>query len=167
MAMISVSNLTLLLTALTTALIAGLYYAYSCSVNPGLSKLGDTEYVAAMQSINVAIVNPVFMFGFLGTVLLLPLSTYFAYRDGFSLRFWLLGAATLVYLAGSFGVTVFGNVPLNNMLADFDLQSASRDIIASQRIKFEQPWNRLHNIRTWASVLWLILVVLACIDKAE
>jgi uncharacterized membrane protein len=34
-------------------------------------------------------------------------------------------AATVIYLIGVFGVTVFGNVPLNNTLERFNLDSAS------------------------------------------
>jgi len=58
--MITIQNITLVITTTTTSLIAGLFYAYSCSVNPGLRRLADKEYLTAMQSINKAILNPVF-----------------------------------------------------------------------------------------------------------
>lgn len=164
--MMSIANLVLMMTALTTALIAGLFYAYACSVNPGLAQLGDAEYIAAMKSINIAIVNPVFLFSFMGTLLLLPLSTFLQYQQGVSTRFWFLLAATLVYVIGTFGVTVTGNVPLNETLAHFDLQSASADAIARQRADFELPWNRLHTIRTVAGIVSLVLVILACLDRS-
>lgn len=67
--MINFATITLGFTALTTALIAGLFYAYSCSVNPGLGNLPDKEYILTMQSINIAIINPVFMLSFIGTVI--------------------------------------------------------------------------------------------------
>ncbi|MDQ6481296.1 anthrone oxygenase family protein [Dyadobacter sp. LHD-138] len=164
--MMSIANFVLMMTALTTALIAGLFYAYACSVNPGLAQLADAEYIAAMKSINIAIVNPVFMFSFMGTLLLLPLSTFLQYQHGVSTRFWFLLAATLVYVIGTFGVTVAGNVPLNETLAHFDLQSASPDVIARQRADFELPWNRLHTIRTAAGIVSLVLVILACLDRS-
>jgi uncharacterized membrane protein len=164
--MMSISNLVLITTDLTTALIAGLFYAYSCSVNPGLAQLGDREYIAAMKSINVAIVNPVFLFSFMGTLLLLPISTFLQYQHGVSTRFWFLLVATLVYVIGTFGVTVTGNIPLNETLAQFDLQSASVDVIAKQRADFELPWNRFHTIRTVAGVISLLLVILACLDRS-
>src|SRR5438105_15298485 len=90
-------NIILLATATTTALIAGLFYAYSCSVNPGLGRLPDNEYLAAMQSINRAILNPVFFMSFMGTLLLLPLSTYLHYRQPNRSLFYLLLMATILY----------------------------------------------------------------------
>ena len=160
-------HLTLIITATSMALIAGLFYAYTCSVNIGLGKLSDEGYIAAMQSINREIQNPLFFASFMGTLLLLPISTWLAYRAGSSNTFPLLLAATIIYAIGTFGVTMFGNVPLNNALDKFNLQSASVEKIADQRAIFEIPWNRLHTIRTIASVVSLVLVIMACINKSE
>ena len=104
----TVSNIILLLTTTCTALMAGLFYSYSCSVVPGLKLLTDTEYIASMQSINKAIQNPIFFISFFGTLLLLPISTYLNYFQPTHLLFWLLLTATTLYLIGVFGLTVFG-----------------------------------------------------------
>lgn len=154
-------NLFLLSSALASGLIAGLFYSYSCSVNPGLGALPDANYLAAMQSINRVILNPVFFFSFMGTLLLLPLSTYQHFGTGS--RFYVLLAATLVYVIGTFGVTMVGNVPLNEALDKMNLTGASAQELAAYRLKFEVPWNRLHMIRTYASVLSFILVLIACL----
>lgn len=82
-----ISNLVLAATAILTALVAGLFYAYSCSVSPGLGRLPDAGYLSAMQSINRAIQNPVFFISFLGCLILLPLSTYLHYSSPVTLRF--------------------------------------------------------------------------------
>ncbi|MBC8154239.1 MAG: DUF1772 domain-containing protein, partial [Bacteroidetes bacterium] len=74
--MLNPPNIVLGCATVTTALIAGLLYAYSCSVNPGLNRLSDASYLAAMQSINREIQNPVFFLSFLGALVLLPLSTW-------------------------------------------------------------------------------------------
>ncbi len=66
-----------------------------------------------MQSINRAILNLMFLGVFLGTALLLPFATWFSYGTGPNLRFWLLLSAAACYLVGTFGVTMFGNVSLN------------------------------------------------------
>ncbi|ACT96463.1 anthrone oxygenase family protein [Dyadobacter fermentans] len=158
-------NLFLLATALTSGLIAGLFYSYSCSVNPGLGALPDAGYLSAMQSINRAILNPVFFFSFMGTLLLLPLSTY--QHLGTGTRFYLLLGATLVYVIGTFGVTAAGNVPLNELLSKMNLTGASTDELAAHRLRFEMPWNRLHAIRTYASVLSFVLVLLACLTPLD
>jgi len=159
------ANITLLATAFTTALIAGLFYAYSCSVNPGLGKLSDVNYFSAMQSINREILNPVFFMSFMGTLFLLPLSTWLQYNPSAPVRFYLLLGATIVYGAGAFGVTILGNVPLNNALDAFSIQSASAEELSRQRALFEKPWNQLHAIRTFANMIALILVLLACMVK--
>ncbi|MES2730580.1 MAG: anthrone oxygenase family protein [Bacteroidota bacterium] len=161
--MFTLTNSLLVITATTTALIAGLLYGYSCSVNLGLGRLPDAEYLAAMQSINSAIQNPLFFASFLGSLLLLPLSTYLHYAQPASTRFWFLLAATTVYLLTVFGVTVLGNVPLNEALESFNLPQASSDDIAIQRARFEKPWNYLHTMRTIGATLTIVLVIIACL----
>jgi uncharacterized membrane protein len=156
-------HIILIITATATALIAGLFYAYTCSVNIGLGKLSDEGYIAAMQSINREIQNPLFFISFMGTLLLLPISTWLQYKVGVSNTFYLLLAASLVYAVATFGVTVFGNVPLNDALDQFNLKGASAEEIHLARQKFEGLWNSLHNIRTVASVVSLVLVIVACI----
>ncbi len=79
------------------------------------------------------------------------------------MRFWFLLAATIIYLIGTFGVTIFGNVPLNNTLDRFDLQSATEEEIDVQRGNFEGRWNNLNTVRTVSSTLAIILVVIACL----
>ena len=153
-------NLVLLITALSVALITGLWYAYSCSVNLGLGKLPDREYLMGMQSINREILNPVFFATFMGSLLLLPVCSWLNYGHP---RFIFLLTASAIYAIGVFGVTIGGNVPLNNALDAFNIHSSSAQEIINQRLNFEQPWNKLHQIRAIASLISLILVLIACI----
>jgi uncharacterized membrane protein len=166
-AMTTPSNLLLVVTATTTALMAGLFYAWSVSVTPGLAHVTDREYVAAMQAMNRAILNPVFFAAFMGTLFLLPVTTYVHYAQPLSARFWFLTAATVVYVVGVFGVTAVGNVPLNNALDVFPLATASDTEVAARRLSFEGPWNSLNTIRTYAAVLAIVLVILACLSPKE
>lgn len=159
------ADLIFLLTATLTALIAGLFYAFSCAVNPGLGKLSDERYLAAMQSINKEIQNLLFLSSFMGTLLLLPLSTWLQFRIGVTDSFWLLLTATFVYAIGVFGLTMFGNVPLNQALDRFNLSSAAAKEMTIQRERFEIPWNRFHRIRTVASVLTVMLVIAALVYR--
>ena len=161
------SNVILVLTTTCTALMAGLFYSYSYSVVPGLKSVNDAAYIASMQSINGAIQNPVFFTGFFGTLLLLPVSAYLNYSQHPPLRFWLLLAAAIIYLTGVFGVTVVGNIPLNNALEKFNLLNASKDAISLQRTLFERPWNNLNTIRTISSILSLVLLIIACINSGK
>lgn len=150
----------LIITAVLTALIAGLFYAYSCSVVLGLRKLTDMEYLKAMQNINREILNPVFFLSFMGTAVLLPMSA-FVFRGQPAFVFLLLAA--LAYLIGVFGVTVAGNVPMNDILDKFDISGSTSEAIKQMRENFESRWNFLNNIRTGFSVISIVLVVCACI----
>ncbi|MDH6253509.1 putative membrane protein [Chryseobacterium sp. H1D6B] len=160
------TTLLLLITAVLTALIAGLFYAYSCSVVLGLGKLSNVEYLKSMQSINREILNPVFFMSFMGTAVLLPVST-FVYRAQNPVFIFLL-LATVVYLVGVFGVTAAGNVPLNDQLDKFDIAVAAAEAVKRMRESFEARWNLLNNIRTACSIVTVILVICACIwNKVE
>src|SRR5687767_15970411 len=78
-------------TLLVTALIAGLFYAWSVSVNPGLHRLSDGEYLRSMQQINRVILNPLFFASFMGALIMLPICTFIVFRhDGISPSFWFI-----------------------------------------------------------------------------
>lgn len=151
------------ITGVSTALMGGLFYAYSCSVTPGLGRLSDAGYLLAMQSINRAILNPVFFASFLGSVVLLPLCTWAYFSYAVSPGSWCLLGATFVYFAGVFGVTIGGNVPLNNALDKADFAAAGEAELAMHRAAFERRWNRLNTVRTVAAVLTVALVIAGCI----
>lgn len=156
------ADIVLLIAATLTALMAGLFFAFSCSVMLGLARVSDREFVAAMQSINRRIQNPVFFIVFFGAPVFLIVSTILFYDQ--TPQFSFLLAATLIYLTGNFGVTVFGNVPLNNRLDRFELGTATDEEIVLQRANFEPRWNNLNNVRTVASTLALVFVLLACLN---
>jgi len=120
-----------------------------------------------MQSFNTYIQNPLFFASFLGTALLLPFCSYVHFGQPVSMRFWMLIISTIIYLTGVFGVTIFGNVPLNDSLAAFQLDTATASEIADARNKFENPWNSLNTIRTVASTISIILVIIACISRED
>ncbi len=60
----------LLAAALVAGLQAGTYFTWATGVMPGLAKVDDRTFVHAMQQMNIAIVNPVFIATFLGAPLL-------------------------------------------------------------------------------------------------
>lgn len=156
------SDIILTLAAVLSALIAGLFFAWSCSVMPGFARLSDKEFVAAMQATNRAIQNPVFFAAFFGAPIFLIISVIFHY--GKLPRFALLLGASAVYMIGVFAVTGVGNIPLNNNLDRFDSSLATDHDIQAQRASFERLWNNLNIIRTVSSIVALILVVIACLN---
>ena len=150
---------TLILAVLLTGLSAGLFYAWQVSVIPGTRKVSDPAYLETMQSINRAILNPAFYLIFFGCLLPLIIGTIQQYPNRAS--FWLLLIATGSYLLGTFGVTIFGNVPLNEALDILDLTELAEGAATEFRQNYERKWNRFHLIRTIFSVLAFLLSVLA------
>lgn len=163
--MYSFQNLSLFLTILFSGLVAGLLYSYSCSVNPGLKALTNKEYLSAMQSINRSIQNPLFFLSFMGLLLLLPLCCWFAWMQQVNISFTLVLTAALIYFIGVFAVTVFGNVPLNNELENFNIINATEAGMADMRSKFESQWVKWHSVRTIASVVSFGLLVYGLIKN--
>jgi uncharacterized membrane protein len=151
----------LIVSTILTGLAAGLLYAYSCSVNPGLGQLDAVAYLSAMQHINQAIQNPVFLISFLGSAILLPICSWSHFGRPVTTQFKLILAAAVLYITGVLGVTMLGNVPLNEMLASFDIQQATAQQVSSMRLQFETPWNTLHAVRTVVSVVCFVMLVVA------
>lgn len=148
--------------ATTAALIAGFFYAYSASVNRGLGRLGDAEYVATMQAINDTVRNPVFALSFFGALLVLPLAAALHAPRRSARSQWLVAAAVL-YVLGGFGVTFAFNVPLNEHLANVDVASSSPAALAAERADYEGSWNAWNAVRTIASTLAVMCVAAAAL----
>jgi uncharacterized membrane protein len=145
-----------------TALAAGLFYARSCSVRLSFARLNDREFVSVMQKTNRAIQNPVFFIAFFGAPIFLVISTV-THHNQFT-RFGLLLAAAVIYLIGTFGATIFGSLPMRNALDRFNLEPATEEEIARQRVSFERRWNGLKYVRIVSSTIALTLVVIACLN---
>lgn len=146
-------------------LAAGLFYSWDCAIVGGLGNLPDNQYLAAFQSINRVILNPYFFMSFMGSVILLPVAAWMTYKTGNTAAFYfMLGAATL-YVVGVFGVTIGGNVPLNDMVDKFDIGNASAEAIKAMRIKFETSWNSLQHIRTYAAIFSFIAAVISLVKR--
>ena len=106
-----------LVAALGCGLMAGLFFAFSVSVMKALARLPSAGGIAAMQFINVAIINPVFLAAFFGTAavcVLVIIASLLRWRAPGAL-YLLIGGA--LYLVGTFFVTLVFNVPKNNALA--------------------------------------------------
>lgn len=155
---ISFKSFTLFIAVVLTGLSAGLFYAWSVSVIPGTRKVIDITYLESMQSINRAILNPAFYLIFIGSPLVLALSTVQHLKSGAG--FWLLLSATVVYLFGTFGVTAFGNVPLNDALDALNLAELSNTEKSEFRNSYETKWNRFHLLRTIFALLAFVLSLL-------
>ena len=102
---------------LGSALVGGVFFAFSSFVMKALARVPSSEGIAAMQSINIVVINPSFLGTFLGTAFLSlgVVVIVLVSRSHPSAMFFLGGA--IFYFGGTFLVTMFGNVPLNDQLA--------------------------------------------------
>ncbi|MBB2941029.1 putative membrane protein [Actinoplanes lutulentus] len=130
----------LLIAVVLLGLMAGLFYAYAGSVMPGLRRADDRTVVDAMQKINIAIQNPLFLLIFLGALVATGVAAVQHDFEPALIAAFLLYAATLL-------ITFALNIPLNNRLAAGDLADAS-----AVREAFLEPWIRWNTVRTVTSV---------------
>ena len=84
---------------------------------------------------------------------MLPLAAFLHREEP---QFGLLVAAAVLQIAGNFGVTVLGNIPLNRKFAKIDPEQLSDSEADQQRTDFQgpgTPWMRLHTVRTLSSIV--------------
>jgi uncharacterized membrane protein len=144
--------------ALGCGLMAGLFFAFSVSVMRALARLPSAEGIAAMQSINVAIINPVFLTAFFGTAaacVLVMIAALLRWRDPGAV-YLLIGGA--LYLIGTFLVTLVFNVPKNNALASVAATDAEG---ASLWTNYLSKWTAWNHVRAAAALAAATLLTIA------
>ena len=151
---------------LLTGLSAGLCFTWSNTVTPGIGRLDDLGYLQSFQQMNRTILNPMFFVVFFGPFFLNLVNIYF-FRSSPSSFFWILILAGVIYVFGVLVITVFGNVPLNEMLDKTDLDIASIAELRQLREKFEVKWNRLHSIRTFTSIISFLLLIIGLLQNIK
>ena len=150
----------LAVTTILSGLMSGFFFAYTFSVNLGLAKLNNKEYLTAMQSINKEVLHSIFYTSFFGTLFSLIISSIM-YFDIHSPKFLLIFFSCISYVIGVFGITAIRNVPLNNKIERFDISKASEESLQKMRVIFEKPWLFWNNIRTLASFIAFVCLVIA------
>lgn len=150
-------------TILITGIIAGLFFSWSVSVMPGLRRVSDREFISAMQAMNRAIQNPLFLTCFMGALILLVISCISFYQKPFDKDYYLLLAAATLYFTGVIGITFVGNIPLNNMIENFRIDGATNEAMKKLRLAFEDKWVYLNNLRTAFSIGTFCLLIIRLI----
>ncbi|MEO5323944.1 DUF1772 domain-containing protein [Mesorhizobium sp. CC13] len=141
-----------------SGLAAGLFFIFSNTIMASFARLPAAQGIAAMQQINLTIINPAFMAVFMGMVLLsLVLGARALLGWSEAGATWLLAGA-VAYLVGAFLVTVVFNVPLNDQLAAVDPASTEGAALWAAYLRDWLPWN---HVRTVACVVSLGAFVMA------
>jgi len=152
----------LILGILFTGLTAGLCFTWSNAITPGIGRLDDLGFLQSFQAMNRAIINRSFLITFFGPVILLFINAYL-HRNAHPTTFWSFMLAAILFLIGIGLITVFKNVPLNELLDKTVLENLSAIELKELRTKFEQPWNRWHIQRTIASFTSFSLLLIGLI----
>jgi uncharacterized membrane protein len=153
-----------LLSALGSGLIAGAFFAFSTFVMGALGRLPAAHGIAAMQSINVVVINLWFLGVFIGTAAacaLLVAAALLAWQEPGAI---LLLVGALLYFLGTFLVTMFFNVPLNDALAAVAPDSSAG---ASLWTGYLSTWTNWNHVRTIAALAASALLTIALCLQAR
>ena len=133
--------------AIGCGLIGGVFFAFSAFVMAALARLPASGGIAAMQSINIAVINPWFLGAFFGTAALCVAFVTVSLLGAPVVQL-LVGSA--LYLVGTILVTMLFNVPRNNALA-----AAAPDSADGARLweRYLREWTLWNHIRTAAALL--------------
>jgi uncharacterized membrane protein len=144
--------------ALGCGLVAGVFFGFSTFVMKALEQLPPAQGIAAMQAINVTVINPWFMVVLFGTVpicILLAVSAVSRWQEPGTVY---LLAGSLLYFGGTILVTMMCNVPLNDTLATTNPARAGATDVWSN---FVSNWTAWNHVRTAAALGASVLFILA------
>ena len=133
------------LAATGSGLIGGVFCAFSTFVMKALGRLPPAEGMAAMQAINVAVINPIFLGVFMGTALFAVVPLMWWERPGAA---W-VAAGSALYVVGTLLATMVFNVPLNNALAAIMPTDPGAERLWAT---YQKRWTMWNHVRTAASL---------------
>ncbi|MFD9004323.1 DUF1772 domain-containing protein [Streptomyces sp. NPDC059582] len=145
---------------LGSALMAGVFCAFSVLVMRGLAALPPAQGVAAMNAINSSAMTPAFMIVFLGAAALcavIAVVTFVLWPDDGTIE---LLSGSALYLVGSFGVTVAANVPRNEQL--MKLEAGTPEAVRYWPV-YVREWTLWNHVRALASAAAAVAYLLALV----
>jgi uncharacterized membrane protein len=146
--------------ALWSAVIGGVFSAFSEFVVTGLLRAVPAGGMEAMQHINRTVLRTQFVAGIFSIAAFSVLFTIYGLVafEGAALAYLVL--APLVYLPSVFLMTIFGNVPMNNRLEALHPSTARAH---AYWVEYGRKWTRLNHARYLGSVLTAGLYIIAAV----
>ncbi len=135
---------------LGTGLVAGVFLAFSSFIMPAFGRLPSATGMAAMQMINVTVINPLFMLILFGTALMSLALAFATWKTGGANSTLLLLAAAL-YVFGTIGITLAFNIPLNENLAAINAAKPESDKLWIEYLQNWTFWNTMRGVSASAS----------------
>jgi uncharacterized membrane protein len=146
--------------AVGCGLTAGIFFTFSAVVMPSLQPRPAPEGIRTMQTMNVVIVNPLFLLLFLGTAAAsLSLVVVALLAPDRSSHLEVIAAGAL-YLVGSIVVTAAANVPRNDALDDLDPDGPGA---VDAWLRYLGEWTAWNHVRTVSCVAALVLLLMALV----
>ncbi len=132
-------------------------FAFSAFVMKALARLSPAHGIAAMQSINIVVINPLFLAVFFGTAagcVFLAISSLSRWQRPGAV-YLLIGS--LLYLVGTILVTMLFNVPRNNALGAVDPTSSDGARLWTDYVVSWTAWNHVRTIAALAAAALLTI----------
>lgn len=142
-------------TAVGCGLVGGFFFAFSNTVMKSLGLVPPPQGISAMQTINVTVINPLFMTALFGTAvacIAVGIASVVAWDQPYALH--LLGGS-LLYLIGNIVTTIACNVPRNDRLAELDPDSEEA---ADYWARYLVEWTAWNHVRTVSGLAASVLL---------
>jgi uncharacterized membrane protein len=152
----------LVIAAIAVGLMAGVFGVYANAIMPGLRKTDDRTFVGTFQSIDTAIINPLFMAVFVGALLTTGAAALVHIPDDVrSVLPWCVAAFVLYLFV--FVSTIAVNVPLNDGIKAAGDPDHIDDLAGVRKRFDERKWARWNVARAilttaaFACLLWALV----------
>jgi uncharacterized membrane protein len=149
---------TLLGATVTMGLMAGVFGIFANAIMRGLGHTDDRTFVSAFQSIDRAIINPLFMLTFLGALVLSGVAAL-THRSGDAKQVVPWAAAAFVLYLSAFVITIAVHVPLNDAIKTAGAPNQMENV-AAVRSAFHETrwviWNAVRAVATTAAFSCLV-----------
>lgn len=145
-----------LVAAAGSGLMAGTFFGFSTFVMQALRGLPPAHGIAAMQKINVVVINRVFLGVFVGTAVAcvtIVALTFLTAVEGWAWRH----AGAGLYTVGCVGVTAAFNVPRNDALARLDPAGSAAASYWPVYVREWTAWNTVRTVMALAASLALVV----------
>ena len=153
-----------LVAAVGCGLVAGIFFAFSTFVMGALARLPAPQGIAAMQSINIVVINPLFMIAWAGTGLVGVVLIVAAAIEWNEPAVFYQIAGSALYVIGTLVVTIAFNVPRNDALAAVEPENAdSADSVELWR-RYVVEWTAWNHVRTVAPLTAAALLSVALFE---
>ncbi|KKB12743.1 hypothetical protein VE25_05810 [Devosia geojensis] len=138
--------------ALGSGLMAGMFYVFSFCIMPALARVPPQSGMRVMQEINVTVLVPIFLGVFLGMAVLSLAAIVLGGINPGRAEGWPMALAGLLYLIGTFGVTMVRNVPRNEVLAKANPESTEGQAYWSRYLTEWTFWNHVRAIAAFLAL---------------